>query len=59
MEQYRKFSSKPLQVSSGQGSGRRSHSGKASSFEKHGKGSDDPIKMANKFDGLEDGMDFS
>ena len=45
--------------SSGQGSGRRSHSGKASSFEKHGKGSDDPIKMANKFDGLEDGMDFS
>ena len=32
---------------------------KASSFEKHGKGSDDPIKMANKFDGLEDGMDFS
>ena len=47
------------QSSSGQGSGRRSHSGKASSFEKHGKGSDDPIKMANKFDGLEDGMDFS
>ena len=34
-------------------------SGKASSFEKHGKGSDDPINMANKFDGLEDGMDFS
>ena len=47
------------QSSAGQGSGRRSHSGKASSFEKHGKGSDDPIKMANKFDGLEDGMDFS
>ena len=47
------------QSSSGQGSGRRSHSGKASSFEKHGKGSDDPIKMANKFNGLEDGMDFS
>ena len=28
-------------------------------LKKHGKGSDDPIKMANKFDGLEDCMDFS
>ena len=43
----------------GQNSGRRSHSGRGLSSDKHGKGSDDPIKMANKFDGLEDGMDFS
>ena len=43
----------------GQYSSRRSHSGRGLSSDKHGKGSDDPIKVANKFDGLEDGMDFS
>ena len=45
--QSRSQSSSQKKEKQGQNSGRRSHSGRGLSSDKHGKGSDDPIKMAN------------
>ena len=43
--------------SSGRNSGRGSNSGGGSSSDKQGKGSNDPIKMVNKYDILDDDME--